>query len=358
MPPRQPLDLAEELAKLAAVLEKAQKRTFTGGGVRSGSRVATTESQGSQRRRIRRESAPATGQVQRIRRTHRECPGVIIAARETRVREDLTTLPAESWSWQRHAKGRLLHHCGHFLTLRRVIVMVAGALNEGRIGGFERQHAMLYQIYRILESGAKETGHGLALVVAAGRTVRPRRPNRHPLVTLRSFSSCRLTLESSCKETVDGTHWQGNAQSQERAPLRRRRHFAVADSRRGKADPSGETARTWRQGREGQRRRGKLRLSRNLHVAGPARYRGRAHCFPRDQNGWPLFFFFHTCLHEICQRGDGHSSFPSHLLAASDPDASQPTPSRALQPPRGTSRDCRPSVVLSRTAQQWRSEPS
>ena len=30
----------------------------------------------------------------------------------------------------------------------------------------------------------------------------------------------------------------------------------------------------------------------------------------------------------------------------------------ALQPPRGTSLDCRPHIVLSRTAQQWRSLPS
>ena len=70
----------------------------------------------------------------------------------------------ESWSWQRHAKAHLLHHCGHFRTLRRVIVMVAGALDEGRIGGFERQHVMLCQIYGILESAAKDSGHDLVWV--------------------------------------------------------------------------------------------------------------------------------------------------------------------------------------------------
>ena len=101
-------------------------------------------------------------QVQRMLRTRHECPGVIIAAHETRVREDLMTLPRESWSWQRHAKEHLLHHCGHFRTLRRVIVMVAGALDEGRIGGFERQHATLCQICGILESAAKDSGHDLA----------------------------------------------------------------------------------------------------------------------------------------------------------------------------------------------------
>ena len=44
-----------------------------------------------------------------------------------------------------------------FRTLRRVIVMVAGALNEGRIGGFERQHGTLCQIYGMLESAAKDS---------------------------------------------------------------------------------------------------------------------------------------------------------------------------------------------------------
>ena len=87
-----------------------------------------------------------------------------LSLRRTRrgVREDLMTLPGESWSWQRHAKEHLLHHCGHFRTLRRVIVMVAGALDEGRIGGFERQHATLCQICGILESAAKDSGHDLA----------------------------------------------------------------------------------------------------------------------------------------------------------------------------------------------------
>ena len=73
------------------------------------------------------------------------------------------------------------------------------------------------------------------------------------------------------------------------APLRRRRQLAKADSRRGKVDPSGEKARTGRQGREGQRRRGSLRPGPDLHDAGPARLRDRSHCFPRHQNGWPMF---------------------------------------------------------------------
>ena len=43
-------------------------------------------------------------QVQRMLRTRHGNPGVIIAALEARVREDLTTLPEESGSWKRHAQ--------------------------------------------------------------------------------------------------------------------------------------------------------------------------------------------------------------------------------------------------------------
>ena len=62
-----------------------------------------------------------------------------------------------------------------------------------------------------------------------------------------------------------------------------------------------------------------------------------------------VFFFQRLRVHEFCQRGDRHSPFPSRL-EASDPDARQPTPSCALQTPRSRSLDCRPCIVLSRTA--------
>ena len=336
------------LAKLGAVLDKPRNSRSLEEEFEVGPGVASSETEhtevlnggGSGGRR-----APAT---------RWSCPGAAHSTHPSRTRwsdhcgarDESTGRPDDSprgiLELGRHAKEHLLQHCGHFRTLRRVIVMVAGALDEGRIGGFERQHAMLCQIYKILESGAKDNGHDLVW--------------GWPLSDL---SDARLDVHWSPAE-----HWQGNAQSQERALLRRRRQFAKADSRRGKADPSGETARTGRQGRKSQRRRGKLRPGRDLHEAGPARLCDRSQCFPRHQNGWPMFFCIAVLLfqgngvHEICQRGDRHSSFPSQLWAASDPDASQPTPSRALQPPRSTSRDCRPHVVLSRTAQHWRSGPS
>ena len=85
--------------------------------------------------------------------TERPCPGAAHSTHPSRIpwdhqygarnegagRSDDSS--RESWIWQR--------------------VMVAGAFNEGRNGGFERQHAMLCQMYRILESGAKDNGHDL-----------------------------------------------------------------------------------------------------------------------------------------------------------------------------------------------------
>ena len=68
-------------------------------------------------------------QVQRILCTRHEYPGVIMAAHQTRVREDLATLTGESWS--------CFHQCGHFRTLRRATVMISGAFDECRVAGFD-----------------------------------------------------------------------------------------------------------------------------------------------------------------------------------------------------------------------------
>ena len=115
MLPRTPLDLADVLAKLEAVLDKPRS-----------SRSLEEEFQVD--------------------------PGV--AATETEHTKVLTG--RECWS-------RLLHHCEHFRTSRGVVVMVAGPLDEDRIGGFERQRAMLSQICGILEYAAKDKDQDLAL---------------------------------------------------------------------------------------------------------------------------------------------------------------------------------------------------
>ena len=120
-----------------------------------------------------------------------------MAALEARVREDLTTLPEESGSWEHHAEKSPLHHCGHLRSLRWVSVTVTGDLDEGRIGGFERQHAILYHIYGMLESATKDS-----------YSVRLRSPTGRPLAARRSFSSHRMAQGSGCardsKEATQG----------------------------------------------------------------------------------------------------------------------------------------------------------
>ena len=71
-----------------------------------------------------------------------------------------------------------------------------------------------------------------------------------------------------------------------------------------------------------------------------------------------LCLFQENGVFKICERGDCHSTFPSQLKAGSDPDASQPAPSYALQSPRSTSWESRSKILLSRTAQRWRCGPS
>ena len=144
------------------------------------------------------------------------------------MREDLTTLPEASRSWERHAEEYPLHHCGHLRSLRGVNVMVTGDLDEGRIGGFERQHAP--------EASAVIAWHR---ELALARAVPAQRSTRRP-----------------CGET---SH-------------------------------SSQAARTGEQGRKSQRRRGKLRLGRDLHDPGPARPRDRARQIPRHQSGRHIFW--------------------------------------------------------------------
>ena len=116
---------------------------------------------------------------------------------------------------------------------------------------------------------------------------------------------------------------KADAQGQERAPFRRRRQFAKADSCCGETGPSSQQQGQGRQWRKGQRRRGKLRPGRDLRDAGPARPRDRARHFPRHQSGCPLFFQRNR-VHEICQPGARHSSFPSHFKARRNPMPASP----------------------------------
>ena len=100
----------------------SQKLALTRGRVRSGSGCGNFRNgvhRSSQRWQIRRERLQRLGgraQVHRIPHIRHEYSGVITVAHETRVREDLMTLPKESWSWhcffffQKKKKARTKRH--------------------------------------------------------------------------------------------------------------------------------------------------------------------------------------------------------------------------------------------------------
>ena len=108
--------------------------------------------------------------------------------------------------------------------------MVAGALDEGRIGGFERQHAMLCHIYGMLESAATDNGHDLAwewpLLGLSDPDARPDFHGRRPKPSL----SCHRLAQGSGRARA---HWKGNARSQEREPFRRRQVSRVKQQGQG-----------------------------------------------------------------------------------------------------------------------------
>eukprot|EP00971_Amphidinium_carterae_P296090 5881307-Amphidinium_carterae.1 len=100
--------------------------------------------------------------LERLISTRRLHPAVVIAASEKAAKESLQVMPGESWSVTRHANTALMPHCGNFVTLKRCIAMVSAALDEGRTRGYAQQHALLWHIYRVLESAAVSERHDMS----------------------------------------------------------------------------------------------------------------------------------------------------------------------------------------------------
>ena len=291
-PPRQPRDLAEVLPKLASVLDMPRSaRSLEEGRQLKGNTpmFSTAADQAG-------EGSSGSAAMPRCRAFYapvNECLGVTTVGHQTRVQEDNSfwrvlelaatrkgKSPSPLRSFPNFAKGRR-DGCwsprrGQKRWIRTPARYVVPDLRDTRVRS---------------EGQWPRSGLGLALA----QTVRPRRSTIRPLVTRRSPSSYRLVQGSSrirvSKEAADDAHWKRNAQAQERAPFRRRRRqLAKTDPCCGEPCPSSQTAGTGRQGRKGQRRRGKHRLGRDLYDAGPARIRGRARQFPQHQSRWPLFF--------------------------------------------------------------------
>ena len=103
--------------------------------------------------------------------------------------------------------------------------------------------------------------------------------------------------------------------------------------------------------RKGQRRRGKLRL-RDFRDAGPAHPRDRARRFPPNWALIPPFPGKQSSRNLSARRSP--QLFPVTTQGGVGSRCRPSAPSCVLQPPRSTSRERRPHIVLSRTAQQRR----
>ena len=99
--------------------------------------------------------------LERVLQFRRSTPKVIESA-EAGVRSALGTLPGDAWTCTRHCRERLLPACGSFVTLKRAVVLVSTALDEGRTRGAESQHASLAHAYEVQESVATDPGHALS----------------------------------------------------------------------------------------------------------------------------------------------------------------------------------------------------
>jgi len=101
-------------------------------------------------------------QLAKLLRTRRTYPDAYVAAYEQVVTEKMKVLPGHAWSWHQFYQREIEPSCGHFLTLKRLGALVAGALGEGRSGSLNRQHAYLASALAIIEGAAKSPDHDLA----------------------------------------------------------------------------------------------------------------------------------------------------------------------------------------------------
>jgi len=107
------------------------------------------------------ESRSGLAQLQRLLRTRRSHPEAVIGSHESIAKERLGALTGDSWTWRRYVAQELLPFCGNFVTLKRLVVMLAGALDEGRQGSLLQQHAYLTQALAVAEGAAKDPNHDL-----------------------------------------------------------------------------------------------------------------------------------------------------------------------------------------------------
>ena len=101
-------------------------------------------------------------QLAKLLRTRRSHPEAYVAAYEQVVTEKMHILPGHAWSYHQFYMTEVEPFCGHFVTLKRLGALVAGAMDEGRSGSLARQHAYLASALALIEGAAKAADHDLS----------------------------------------------------------------------------------------------------------------------------------------------------------------------------------------------------
>ena len=129
--------------------------------VLSGVRTTTRQQLGCSSEAVSMPGSQAPVGLERIVATRRAHPEVVVAANDRVTREAVGLLPGESLSVQRHARELLIPQAGNFSSLKRMAIMIAGALDEGRQRGSVHQHALLWHMYRVIGSAVLSETHDL-----------------------------------------------------------------------------------------------------------------------------------------------------------------------------------------------------
>lgn len=211
----------ELLSRIASALEGSRSGAATSSDTAAGAAGSLAEymnllsgaSGGSDQSGAGGASSRAGGlwALERIKRTRRERPDLVVEAAEAIAKEQLGVLSGEAWNWRRHVESELLPVCGNFSTLKRMLVLVAACLDEGRVYGLEQQQALLQHVYKVLEATARDPAHEmqwswplLGITDPAGRP----RSNWAPgeAAALVAFHRDEAALEESKRKLAGGSH--------------------------------------------------------------------------------------------------------------------------------------------------------
>ena len=155
--------------------------------------------------------------------------------------------------------------------------MIAGALDQGRTGGFESHHA------------AKNSGHDLTWGGSCWVSPIPMPGQTSHWSPAEASAVIAWHREAAALETakklLNVAHKKGNAKGQEARTFRRRRQLAKAQ-----ALYESRSRCIGGQGRKGQRRRGSMRPGRDIDHGYPARMHHRERRCPPRQSGCSMFF--------------------------------------------------------------------